>query len=211
MKIMYSPPNIIQWTFPSTIWNSRANKVLFSFDDGPTEIATVKILDKLDIFNIKAIFFCVGNNVIKYPYLAEEILKRGHSIGNHTQNHTRITKIGKDHVISEIKECSISVQEKLNYTQKYFRPPYGRFSIRTQRILNDLNMKNVMWSLLTHDYENDLNIVKFALKNYLRQNSIVVFHDSKKSAEIITDSINYTVEIAEKKKFKIGTPAECLS
>ena len=211
MEIMYSPPNIIKLTFPSTIWNSRVNKVLFSFDDGPTEVATVKILDKLDTFNIKVIFFCVGNNVIKYPYLAEEILKRGHSIGNHTQNHSRITKIGKEKVVSEIKECSNSAQGKLNYAQKYFRPPFGRFSFNTQRILNDLNMKNVMWSLLTHDYENDLNIVKFALKNYLKQNSIVVFHDSIKSAEIITDSINYAVEIAEKKKFKIGNPAECLS
>jgi len=211
MKIMYSSPGIVKKIFPRTIWKSKKNKILLSFDDGPTEAATVKILDKLDKLNIKAIFFCVGNNITKHPDLAEEIVKRGHTLGNHTQNHARITKLNKSKVFLEIKDCSICAQEKVNYTPKYFRSPYGRFSFSTQRILNNLNMENVMWSLLTHDYENDINIVKFALKNYLEQDSIVVFHDSEKSVEIISESINYAVEITRMKNFKIGTPAECLS
>ena len=55
-----------------------------------------------------------------------------------------------------------------------------------------------MWSLLTYDYKNDINIVKFAINNYLNSNSIIVLHDSNKSKNIIADSIKYIVEAALK-------------
>ena len=61
-----------------------------------------------------------------------------------------------------------------------------------------------MWSLLTYDYKNDLNIVKFAVNNYLMHNSIIVLHDSNKSKSIITDSIKYIVEATLKFEYQIG-------
>jgi len=64
--------------------------------------------------------------------------------------------------------------------------------------------------LLTYDYKNDINIVKFALRKYLKSNSIIVLHDSNKSKDIIKDSINIIIEETNKKNYKIGTPSECL-
>jgi len=71
-------------------------------------------------------------------------------------------------------------------------------------------MKNVMWSLLTYDYKNDLSIVKYSVKKYLRKNSIIVLHDSLKSKDIICDSIKFIAEEAAQKGFEFGEPEECL-
>jgi hypothetical protein len=67
-----------------------------------------------------------------------------------------------------------------------------------------------MWSLLTYDYKNDLNIVKFAISKNLFSNSIIVLHDSNKSKDIISESIKVITEEVEKKKYQIGKPSECL-
>ncbi len=71
-------------------------------------------------------------------------------------------------------------------------------------------MQNVMWSLLTKDYNNDLKVVKFALAKYLTNNSIVVFHDRVENKTIIKDSINNLIETATKNNFTIGETQECL-
>jgi hypothetical protein len=71
-------------------------------------------------------------------------------------------------------------------------------------------MKCVMWSLLTYDYKNDFDVVKFAVSKYLRSNSIVVLHDNNKSKDVIKDSINFIADEAARKGYSIGEPIECL-
>ena len=73
------------------------------------------------------------------------------------------------------------------------------------------NLKNVMWSLLTFDYKNDLSIVKFAVKKYLKNNSLIVLHDSLKSNNIILDSISLIAEEARNRNYEFGVAEECLS
>ena len=68
-----------------------------------------------------------------------------------------------------------------------------------------------MWSLLTFDYKNDLNIVKFALDHYLTENSIIVLHDSDKSKNVIENSIEIIAEKSAEKGFDLGAPSECLN
>ena len=65
MKYLYDPPVLIKKIFPSTRWNTSNNKILLTFDDGPVEGNTEKILGELKKYNINALFFCVGNNIEK--------------------------------------------------------------------------------------------------------------------------------------------------
>ncbi len=116
----------------------------------------------------------------------------------------------RNQIPDAILRMNAIAEEFLNLRLKYFRPPYGRFTFGLNKILDSVGMKNVMWSLLTYDYKNDINIVKFALDNYLKSNSIMVFHDSDKSKGIIVDSIRYAIENINRKGYSIGTPAECL-
>ena len=209
-RYLYNPPGIIKTVFGDWNWVTVNNKILFTFDDGPIPETTPLILSALEKYNIKAIFFCVGNNINRHPELAANILARGHMIGNHTYNHKIITRIGKEEALDEINSFIDVSKEKLGYIPGYFRPPHGRFNFGTKKLLKSLNQKAVLWSLLTFDYKNDFDMVKFAVTKYLRSNSIIVLHDSLKSKDIILKSIDFIVEQAAKKGYDIGEPQECL-
>lgn len=210
MKFWYNPPVIAKKIFSDFQWESKIDKILFTFDDGPTIENTERILKELNHQKIKAIFFCVGNNIKNNPSLGNEILGEGHSIGNHTFNHQILTKTTQSIANVEIDSVNHLLKEQHNYDVKYFRPPHGRFDFSTSKTLKKRNLQNIMWSLLTYDYQNDLNLVKFAVTKYLKQNSIIVLHDSMKSKDIILDSIKLILDQASKKNFKIGEPVECL-
>ena len=210
MIYLYNPPFIIKKIFSDFFWDSTGNKILLTFDDGPNPGSTEIILKELKKNNIKSLFFCVGNNVNKYPELAKTILANGHSIGNHTYNHRRLTDSTKAESLKEIKLFNDLLSEKFNYRVKYFRPPHGKFNFNSSKIISESGMNCVMWSLLTYDYKNDFDIVKISVRKFLGKNSIVVLHDSDKSKNIIADSINYIVETAGTLGLQIGAPDECL-
>ncbi len=210
MILSYCPPIIIQKFFKDFFWQTSNNKILLTFDDGPTEFATLQILSILKANNLKAIFFCVGENIKKYPELTEQIINDGHAIANHTMKHRRITKMNQSALIEEINSFGDILERKFGYCVKYFRPPHGRFNLRTNSLLKKQNLDCVMWSLLSHDYENNFERVKIGIDKYLRENSIIVFHDSAKSSSIIGESLNYTIKTALKKGFEFGEPEDCL-
>lgn len=211
MKLSYNPPKILKRSFDDFIWQSKTDKVLLTFDDGPNSETTDIILNKLKVYNVKALFFCVGENIIKYPESLKRIVNEGHLVGNHTFSHKDVIGLNTDHTNYQIGECSKIILEATGNSPKYFRPPHGRFDLKTNRILKNHDLTNVMWSLLTYDYKNDLNIVKFAVQKYLTNNSIILLHDSNKSKKIIESSIDFIIGEAKRNGFKFGTPSECLN
>ena len=211
MKYNYTPPKLIKLFFNNFIWETSNNKILLTFDDGPTEDSTIRILNILKANEIKAVFFCVGNNILKYPDLTSKILEDGHTIANHTMNHRLLTEMKKEESIDEIIPFNENLIEKFNYKVKYFRPPHGKFNFRTNKLLNELELKCVMWNLLTYDFQNDFEKVKYSVDNFLSKNSILVFHDNKRCTDIIEQSLNYTIDKALKLGFEFGEPQDCLN
>ncbi|MBI9070097.1 MAG: polysaccharide deacetylase family protein [Melioribacteraceae bacterium] len=210
MKYKFNPPGILKFMFSDFYWTTNNDKLLLTFDDGPIPDNTYQILNFLKSNNIKALFFCVGNNIRKYPEIAKSILDEGHTIGNHMYNHTNIRTVAKSETQKEIDQFNKITLKELNYKTEFFRPPHGRFNLATSGLMKQNKLKNVMWSLLSYDYKNDKNIVKFALENFLMKNSILVFHDNISSQPIIIDCLEFLVKEAEKKGFEFGDPAECL-
>ena len=211
MKYQYNPPFIVKRMFSDFSWNTINGKVLLTFDDGPNPDTTEMILKKLSDEKIKALFFCVGENVRKYPDLVKQIKDEGHTFGNHTFNHKILRTISADEKDSQISETNKIFEEQLGLKLKYFRPAHGKFQISTSIFLRKYGLKNVMWSLLTYDYKNDLSIVKFATQKYLKNNSIIVLHDSNKSKNIISDSISYIAEEVRKRDYQFGVTEACLN
>lgn len=210
MKYFYNPPSLIKFFNKDFYWNTSNNKILLTFDDGPTESSTSKILSILRAENLKSVFFCVGNNIKNYLSLAEKILKDGHVIASHSMYHKLLIKMSREELKRDILTFNNLMKEKFNYDVKYFRPPYGRFNLSTKSILKQLNLKCVMWTLLTYDYKNNFDEVKYGVDNYLRKNSIIVFHDNIKCSGVIEKSLDYTIEYASKIGYEFGEPDDCL-
>jgi len=82
-------PSFLRKIYPSLLWKvkTKEKELYLTFDDGPHPTITPWVLDVLDQFSAKATFFCLGKNVALYPEIYEDILRRGHKVGNHTHDH----------------------------------------------------------------------------------------------------------------------------
>ena len=115
-------PLLLKWYYPSLLWNkSRKEKVIYlTFDDGPIPNVTDFVLKTLKASNAKATFFCIGDNISKYPEVFERVKNDGHAIGNHTFNHLKGWITDDETYVNNFLKCQELTQTNL------FRPPYGR-------------------------------------------------------------------------------------
>lgn len=209
-NFIYSPPKIVRNIFSSFQWQSKSDKILLTFDDGP-EVPTLDIiLNFLQKHKLNAAFFLVGNQAKKNPGLVAEIRSEGHLIANHTQNHQDIILCSKQKIYSEISTCSAELEKITGDIPTYFRPPHGRFDWRTAKIMQEMNLKCIMWSLLTGDFKNNRRLSCNLVENYLTKNSIVTLHDNLKSQDVLIPVLETILEISAKKGFVFGKPFECL-
>lgn len=173
-------PGFIQSLFPTFLWKipTSEKKVFLTFDDGPIPGITPWVLDQLDSFGAKATFFCVGENIEKYPEIFNQILKAGHDVGNHTHNHLSGWSSDNLPYFHNIRKCARLVNSDL------FRPPYGKMKPSQAQFLQR-HYQIVMWDVLSGDFDKDLS-GKQCLNNVMKgvkPGSIVVFHDSIKAME----------------------------
>ncbi len=194
---MVRPPLLAKLLLPGTTWYKKdaGNNVYITFDDGPIPEVTPWVLDEADKWNAKLTFFCVGENVHKHPDIYQEIIKRGHQVGNHTYNHLSAWKTDRESYFENIDKASLLIKSKL------FRPPHGQvypwYLSKLKQTFNQI----VMWDVLSKDYDNSLTGMQVFenVKNHLRPGSIIVFHDSIKAEKNMKYAFPKTLEmIAEK-------------
>lgn len=208
---LYTPirtPQWITWFYPSFLWGVHNSKAIYlTFDDGPTQEVTLDILALLKTYNAKATFFCVGNNIEKYPLLFKEIVKEGHSWGNHTYYHNDIKNTTPEEYRDSTKKCSEIMQKHAKQKTTLFRPPQGRLRHNFKKIIG-AEYKVVFWSLLSMDHSYNTSITN-CTNNLLKVKSgdIVVLHDNTRTKEITLKSLEAFLKWADKNKIKLlGLP-----
>jgi peptidoglycan-N-acetylglucosamine deacetylase len=162
------------------IWNINGDSksVYLTFDDGPTPEVTQWVLDRLDEYDAKGTFFCLGRNVEAHSDIFRDIVKRGHSVGNHTYSHMKGYSASNSKYMNDIQMANEVIDSKL------FRPPYGRILSRQVKEIHP-HYKIIMWEVLSVDYNYKISgdrVIKNVTRN-VRPGSIVVFHDSKKASK----------------------------
>jgi peptidoglycan/xylan/chitin deacetylase (PgdA/CDA1 family) len=177
MYLVKTPP-IIKTLFSDFIWNidTEEKEVFITFDDGPIPELTPWVLVVLSEYGFKASFFCVGDNVRKYPEIYHRILAEGHTVGNHTYNHLNGWLTDQNSYIENIKKCDRLVQTD------FFRPPYGKMR-RGQSAVIKTEKTIVMWDVLSGDFDQTITKEK-CLSNVVDNygpGSIIVFHDNVKA------------------------------
>lgn len=194
-------PSFLRPLFGRLTWRVKTSSrlIYLTFDDGPVPEVTPRILDLLDQYGWKATFFCVGENVSKYPELYREILHRGHHVGNHSYNHVQGFKLSVQDYVANVKKASELIDSKL------FRPPHGRIKFSQIKALkNDYQI--IMWDVISYDYDKKKSpeVILNIIKQYLRKGSIVVFHDSIKAEKNVLTVLPKALEYWKEQNYTHG-------
>lgn len=202
-KYFIKTPWIAKKIFPSYVWNLPAedNAVYLTFDDGPHPTITPWVLDLLKEFEAKATFFCIGNNVEKYPDVYQKIINEGHATGNHTYHHLNGWKTDDQNYVDDVSKAAKFIKSNL------FRPPYGRIKARQAKKIPDAlptdNGKIIMWDVLSADFDSSFSpeqCLKHVLDNTVG-GSIVVFHDSEKAFKNLSYVLPETLKSLKREGF----------
>ena len=195
----------IKRIFPNYVWDitNRENKVFLTFDDGPTPEITEWTLEQLKKYDAKATFFCIGNNIEKYPAIFQKIIQEEHAIGNHTFNHLKGWKITNDVYIENVKKCTENISQLNTENCQLFRPPYGKIKPSQSKALRRLGYKIIMWDVLSYDFDQTITpeeCLDNVLKN-VESGSIIVFHDSQKAEQNLKYVLPKTLAFLKEKGF----------
>lgn len=191
----YKFPKWLKRFYPGAIWDfflsdDSSKTIYLTFDDGPNPYTTDWILDLLNKHHAKATFFCLGKNVETNPHLFNKLLASDHQIGNHTYNHLNGLHVNTESYIKDVEKAQAIIPSML------FRPPYGRMKPKQHKILSEKGFKTIFWSHITYDFDASLTSTKrieMTLKR-VKNNSIVVFHDSSKAFPQLEQELPFLIE-----------------
>jgi peptidoglycan/xylan/chitin deacetylase (PgdA/CDA1 family) len=205
MNFWVKTKHFIKIIFPNYIWDipNKENKVFLTFDDGPTPIITEWTLDQLKKYNAKATFFCIGNNIEKYPKVFENIIREKHAIGNHTFNHLKGWETDNSSYNENVNKCGEIIRKLNDQHCNLFRPPYGKIKPSQSIILRKSGYKIIMWDVLSRDFDKTITpaaCLDNVLKN-ITTGSIIVFHDSEKAEQNLKYVLPKTLEFLKENGF----------
>ncbi len=200
-RLVERPPLFYRMLFPETVWrlHFRPRTVYLTFDDGPIPEVTPWVLDTLDRYGVKATFFMVGENVKRNPELYQEVLRRGHSVGNHTMSHLQGAKVTTKTYLHNVFTAHEYIHSPL------FRPPHGLIRWGQSRVLRS-RFAIVMYDLVSHDYSRKLNgeQVLENVKHLARPGSVIVFHDSLKAEKNMKYALPRAIEWLREQGYEFG-------
>ncbi|MBN8234081.1 polysaccharide deacetylase family protein [Halobacillus kuroshimensis] len=189
--------------------DSGQKVVALTFDDGPNRNVTPEVLDILKHHNAKATFFMMGEQVDKSPDLAKRVADEGHEIGNHTDQHKDLTKMGMPAVKNEMQASRNKIIEVTGQQPSVFRPPYGAVNETVEEAARHFGSSVVLWSVDSHDWKSrDPEAVNKVIEKEVVPGSIVLLHDvHKETAEALPTLLDYL----EKEGYQFVTVSELLS
>ena len=197
---MLQVPEILKSVIKNVVWRiNPAEKVIYlTFDDGPNSRVTPLVLDILDRFEVKATFFCVGENVSRFPNVFDEVKRRGHTVGNHTFNHLKGFEYATDYYVRNVEKANGYIKSDL------FRPPHGQIKPSQIKALKD-DYRIIMWDFITYDYDKRIEPEKIIaeVKKRSRNGSIVVFHDSLKAEKNVLQVLPEALRFWKENGYKV--------
>ena len=160
--------------------------ISLTFDDGPDEDMTPKILDILKKYNLKATFFVIGNNAKRNPELLTRIVKEGHIVGNHSWNHSCTFPLqSPEDIYQEMKQCDSLVYSITGKRMSLFRPPFGVTNPLIAEAVTENDNICIGWSI--RSFDTDENVSRREVLNrvvrQLHNGAIILLHDRCKGAD----------------------------
>ncbi len=180
-----------QWLGPVKL-TTDGSEILITIDDGPDPHDTPVLLELLDRYQTKAVFFMIGEKVRAHPELAREVVKRGHEIGNHTMTHPQgsFWCAGPWRTRSEIENCQKTIKEITGVKPRWFRAPVGHRNLFTHPVASSLGLRVMAWNRRGFDaVEKDAGKVLARILPKLGSGDIVLLHEATPIAEEVLTGV----------------------
>jgi peptidoglycan/xylan/chitin deacetylase (PgdA/CDA1 family) len=194
--LAYGSASVGSGFYCSVICSADTNEkiIALTFDDGPDKILTPLILDILARNDVKAAFFCVGDNVKANPDVVRRIDREGHIIGNHSGTHHFFFDLfSRKRMIKELEGYDDIVGNLIRRKVKLFRPPYGVTNPALAAAAAARDYSVIGWSLKSMDtvIKNENDLLQ-RLEKKLKNGDIILFHDTMEiTAHILDRFIGY--------------------
>jgi len=168
-----------QWygkTFTGLARGSR--QIALTYDDGPNEPHTMRLLEVLARHGVHATFFLIGRYVRQRPEIARELVQAGHTVGNHTLTHPLLTFKSEAEIRRQLSECQAALQDAIGKPSRLFRPPFGGRRPAVLRVARELGLEPIMWNVTGYDWNAPpAEVIERKVANHICGGDVVLLHD----------------------------------
>jgi peptidoglycan/xylan/chitin deacetylase (PgdA/CDA1 family) len=173
-----------QWYGRTFARGARGSKLLaLTYDDGPNDPHTLKLLEVLAKHNVRATFFMIGCHVRLRPDLARAVAEAGHAVGNHTFTHPLLIFKSKAQTRAELVDCQQVLQDAIGKPANLFRPPFGGRRPATLQIARSLGLQPVMWNVTGYDWNAPpAAVIERKIMHQMRGGDVILLHDGEHKA-----------------------------
>ncbi len=171
---------------PTGQWYGRAfiglprgsRQIALTYDDGPNNPHTLRLLEVLARHGVNATFFLIGRYVQQHPQIVREIIQVGHAVGNHTFSHPLLIFKSEAEIRKELSECRSALQNAIGEPSNLFRPPFGGRRPAVLRVARELGLEPVMWNVTGYDW-NALSAaaIERRVAKQVRGGDVILLHD----------------------------------
>ena len=163
-------------TFTGSQAGSR--ELVLTYDDGPNDPWTLRLLEVLERHSVKATFFLLGKFVAQRPEIARELLARGHELGIHTWDHPNLIFASPSEVRSQIERTQSVIFDVTGYRCTLMRPPFGARTPMTLRVIRTLGLTPVMWNVTCYDWKPTTpERIMAHVQRQMRGGDVILLHD----------------------------------
>jgi peptidoglycan/xylan/chitin deacetylase (PgdA/CDA1 family) len=168
-----------QWYGRTFTGLSRGTKQLaLTYDDGPNDPHTFRLLEVLARHNVHATFFVIGRYVQQRLDIVRELVKAGHIVGNHTFTHPLLTLKSTDEVRRELSDCRKAIEDAIGEHSNLFRPPFGGRRPAVLRVARELGLKPIMWNVTGYDWTAPPAAeIERKVQKQMRGGYLILLHD----------------------------------
>lgn len=155
-----------------------AKQLALTYDDGPNDPHTLRLLEILSKHQVHATFFLIGRYVQQRLEIVREIAQAGHIVGNHTVTHPLLIFKSESAIRRELSDCSSALQDAIGEHSNLFRPPFGGRRPAVLRIARELGLEPIMWNVTGYDWNAPpAAVIERKVTRQIRGGDVILLHD----------------------------------
>ncbi len=168
-----------QWYGRTFTGLARGSKqIALTYDDGPNDPYTLRLLEVLARYDVHATFFLIGRYVRQRPEIVRETVRAGHVVGNHTFTHPLLIFKSVEEIRQELSNCRAALQDTIGQHSNLFRPPFGGRRPAVLRIARELGLESVMWNVTGYDWNAPpAEVIERKVAKQMHGGDVILLHD----------------------------------